>query len=110
MLVSKSGILKLCDFGFARVVTNSNGNYTEYIATRWYRAPELLVRDRKYGKLVVLTKCVYLFYYVPHCLFLFAEIERFFGIWIENMNFEIFNIPKISNFLPLHLFTTAVKK
>ena len=52
LLISKSGVLKLCDFGFARVINNSNGSCTEYIATRWYRAPELLVRDRKYGKSV----------------------------------------------------------
>ncbi|XKL68680.1 hypothetical protein PGB90_006449 [Kerria lacca] len=51
LLISSIGILKLCDFGFARVLRNLNGcYYTEYIATRWYRAPELLVLDRKYGK------------------------------------------------------------
>ena len=24
--------------------------YTDYVATRWYRAPELLVGDTKYGR------------------------------------------------------------
>ena len=24
-------------------------NYTDYVATRWYRAPELLVGDTQYG-------------------------------------------------------------
>ena len=24
--------------------------YTDYVATRWYRAPELLVGDTQYGK------------------------------------------------------------
>lgn len=24
-------------------------NYTDYVATRWYRAPELLVGDTSYG-------------------------------------------------------------
>ncbi len=24
--------------------------YTDYVATRWYRAPELLVGDPQYGK------------------------------------------------------------
>ena len=24
-------------------------NYTDYVATRWYRAPELLVGDTNYG-------------------------------------------------------------
>ncbi|RNF10547.1 putative mitogen-activated protein kinase, putative,kinase [Trypanosoma rangeli] len=51
ILVSKGGILKLCDFGFARQLS-SKGKYTDYVATRWYRAPELLVGDVSYGKAV----------------------------------------------------------
>jgi cyclin-dependent kinase-like len=42
--------LKLCDFGFAR--TNSateGGELTDYVATRWYRAPELLLGLQNYG-------------------------------------------------------------
>lgn len=52
--------LRLCDFGFARMVLGGNGasntvkdnDMTEYVATRWYRAPELLLGDAKYGKSV----------------------------------------------------------
>ncbi|EAN80624.1 mitogen-activated protein kinase [Trypanosoma equiperdum] len=51
ILVSRDGVLKLCDFGFARQLS-CRGNYTEYVATRWYRAPELLVGDVSYGKAV----------------------------------------------------------
>ncbi|KAG7402330.1 hypothetical protein PHYBOEH_000038 [Phytophthora boehmeriae] len=46
--------MRLCDFGFARSVP-CNGNppdLTEYVATRWYRAPELLLGDTKYSKSV----------------------------------------------------------
>ncbi|KAF5287503.1 hypothetical protein FQA39_LY04131 [Lamprigera yunnana] len=49
VLVSSHGVVKLCDFGFARLVTLSGGQCTEYVATRWYRAPELLVNDPTYG-------------------------------------------------------------
>ncbi|NWI51778.1 CDKL2 protein, partial [Calyptomena viridis] len=52
ILVSHSGIVKLCDFGFARPLAASGEVYTDYVATRWYRAPELLVGDSKYGKAV----------------------------------------------------------
>ncbi|XP_022087407.1 cyclin-dependent kinase-like 4 [Acanthaster planci] len=52
ILVSKSGIVKLCDFGFARTIAGPGEIYTDYVATRWYRAPELLVGDTKYGKAV----------------------------------------------------------
>ncbi|KAK9806137.1 hypothetical protein WJX72_002864 [[Myrmecia] bisecta] len=49
MLVSRHGIMKLCDFGFARPLGAAGADYSEYVATRWYRAPELLVGDRQYG-------------------------------------------------------------
>ncbi|XP_041615241.1 cyclin-dependent kinase-like 2 isoform X2 [Vulpes lagopus] len=52
ILVSQSGVVKLCDFGFARTLAAPGEIYTDYVATRWYRAPELLVGDVKYGKAV----------------------------------------------------------
>ncbi|XP_071234479.1 cyclin-dependent kinase-like 4 isoform X2 [Salvelinus alpinus] len=52
ILVSQGGVVKLCDFGFARTMAPPGENYTDYVATRWYRAPELLVGDTKYGKAV----------------------------------------------------------
>ncbi|GFR73214.1 cyclin-dependent kinase-like 5, partial [Elysia marginata] len=52
LLISKDGVLKLCDFGFARnIAGGSNGLYTDYVATRWYRSPELLI-GAPYGKAV----------------------------------------------------------
>ena len=50
ILVSKNGVVKLCDFGFARTLAQPGEAYTDYVATRWYRAPELLVGDTKYGR------------------------------------------------------------
>lgn len=35
--------MKLCDFGFARQINNKCHTLTDYVATRWYRAPELLL-------------------------------------------------------------------
>jgi len=52
ILNSRNGVVKLCDFGFARTLAASGEVYTDYVATRWYRAPELLVGDTKYGKAV----------------------------------------------------------
>jgi cyclin-dependent kinase-like len=48
LLISSVGCLKLCDFGFARSV-KSGQKLTEYVSTRWYRAPELLIGGEKYG-------------------------------------------------------------
>lgn len=43
--------LKLCDFGFARTVS-ANANLSDYVATRWYRAPELLLGSTNYDRSV----------------------------------------------------------
>jgi cyclin-dependent kinase-like len=48
--VSSHGILKLCDFGFARPLGGPGARYTDYVATRWYRSPELLAGDTQYGR------------------------------------------------------------
>ncbi|KAI9136473.1 kinase-like domain-containing protein [Paraphysoderma sedebokerense] len=52
VLISTTGIIKLCDFGFARTLAGPGAKYTDYVATRWYRSPELLVGDTEYGKAV----------------------------------------------------------
>jgi len=41
-------IIKLADFGLARE-TLSPPPYTEYVSTRWYRAPEVLLFSRDYS-------------------------------------------------------------
>lgn len=50
LLISTDGVLKLCDFGFARTLGRFGSRYTDYVSTRWYRAPELLVGDTAYGR------------------------------------------------------------
>ncbi|KAJ9523397.1 hypothetical protein QJQ45_005300 [Haematococcus lacustris] len=48
---SAVGRLKLCDFGFARQLpSNKDADITDYVSTRWYRAPELLLGSTRYGK------------------------------------------------------------
>lgn len=47
-LLVQSGTLKIADFGLAREI-NSKPPFTDYVSTRWYRAPEVLLRDTKYG-------------------------------------------------------------
>ncbi|CAM9556858.1 unnamed protein product, partial [Chrysoparadoxa australica] len=48
----KTNELKLCDFGFARVVNHAHQELTDYVATRWYRAPELLLGSTMYTRSV----------------------------------------------------------
>ena len=43
--------VKLGDFGLARTLEHKMGSIvTEYVATRWYRAPEMILSGQKYGK------------------------------------------------------------
>uniref|UniRef100_A0A7N0SVQ1 Mitogen-activated protein kinase n=1 Tax=Kalanchoe fedtschenkoi TaxID=63787 RepID=A0A7N0SVQ1_KALFE len=49
LLINANCELKICDFGLART-SRSNGQFmTEYVVTRWYRAPELLLCCDNYG-------------------------------------------------------------
>jgi cyclin-dependent kinase-like len=42
--------LKVCDFGMSRSLPEKDQKMTEYVSTRWYRAPELLVGSKIYDK------------------------------------------------------------
>lgn len=56
ILLNKNCDLKICDFGLARTVEedqeghNLNNQMTEYVATRWYRAPEIILTSTNYSK------------------------------------------------------------
>jgi serine/threonine protein kinase len=41
-------MVKIADFGLAREI-RSKPPYTDYVSTRWYRAPELLLRSTNYN-------------------------------------------------------------
>lgn len=57
LLLNSNCDLKLCDFGLARSMKTAepggeNGFMTEYVATRWYRAPEIMLTFRQYTKAI----------------------------------------------------------
>lgn len=43
-------VVKIADYGLSRYVSSDNNHFTAYVSTRWYRSPEILLRDRSYGK------------------------------------------------------------
>jgi serine/threonine protein kinase len=47
LLLNANCDLKICDFGLART-TSETDFMTEYVVTRWYRAPELLLNCSEY--------------------------------------------------------------
>lgn len=56
LLVNADCELKICDFGLARgysdVAEENAGFMTEYVATRWYRAPEIMLSFQSYSKAI----------------------------------------------------------
>jgi mitogen-activated protein kinase 15 len=52
ILINSDSFIKVCDFGLARCTTSAIGKdviMTDYVATRWYRAPEILLGSTRYG-------------------------------------------------------------
>ena len=56
LLVNAECDLKICDFGLARADVDREEQHdismTEYVATRWYRAPEVMITFKKYTKAI----------------------------------------------------------
>ena len=53
ILVNSNCSIKICDFGLVRSLATNKDNgavLTEGVATRWYRAPEVLLGSKSYSK------------------------------------------------------------
>jgi len=48
LLLNKDCTLKICDFGLARGYEETTTTLTEYVVTRWYRAPEVILNASHY--------------------------------------------------------------
>ena len=50
ILIDNKGNLQIADFGLARAFHKTVGvQYTNCVVTRWYRPPELLLGETRYG-------------------------------------------------------------
>jgi len=57
ILLNENCDLKICDFGLSRDMgseagNEQPGNLTEYVVTRWYRAPEIMLSSQEYSKAI----------------------------------------------------------
>jgi serine/threonine protein kinase len=71
LLINADAGLKICDFGMARAdnlaliaphfLAANDAGYTEYVVTRWYRAPEVILNWSHYSKPIDVwsTGCVF---------------------------------------------------
>lgn len=46
-------LLQVCDLGLARDIESGCRELTEYVVTRWYRAPEIMLACQEYSKVGV---------------------------------------------------------
>lgn len=55
-LLVKGDVIKIADFGLAREI-RSKPPFTDYVSTRWYRAPEVLLRSDNYNSPIDIWAC-----------------------------------------------------
>lgn len=59
-LLTKGDIVKIADFGLAKEI-RSRPPFTEYVSTRWYRAPEIILRSTHYNSPIDIWACGVIF-------------------------------------------------
>lgn len=72
ILVSNEGVLKIADFGLARFYAKRHQlDYTNRVITIWYRSPELLLGETRYGPAcdVWSTGCILMEIFTRHATF-----------------------------------------
>jgi serine/threonine protein kinase len=102
LLVNADCELKICDFGLARGFSmdpEENAGYmTEYVATRWYRAPEIMLSFQSYTKA---SMCLQSIFSVPPLHSLIAFPLR------SHCVTRMISIPGLG-FLQVVLFSVAI--
>lgn len=52
VLINEDCTIKICDFGLSRNLTGNTCDLTEYVVTRFYRAPEVMLCSHQYTKAI----------------------------------------------------------
>lgn len=82
ILCSNPEMVKIADFGLAREI-RSSPPYTDYVSTRWYRAPEVLLRSTSYNSPIDVwaTGCIMAELYTRRPLFPgTSEIDQIYKV------------------------------
>ncbi|KIJ65683.1 hypothetical protein HYDPIDRAFT_187390 [Hydnomerulius pinastri MD-312] len=90
ILVNSDCELKICDFGLSRGFDavpdeHTSGNLTEYVATRWYRAPEIMLAFRGYSTAIDVWSigCIFAELLVGRPLFKGKDYGQFLEITLQ---------------------------
>ena len=82
-LLVKGDSVKIADFGLAREI-RSRPPFTDYVSTRWYRAPEILLGAKEYSTPIDIWSigCIYAEMAQRKALFIGdSEIDQIFKIF-----------------------------
>ncbi|GAB6027811.1 hypothetical protein CHUAL_002041 [Chamberlinius hualienensis] len=104
LLCNGSDVVKIADFGLAREV-RSQPPYTDYVSTRWYRAPEVLLRSTYYSSPIDLwaVGCITAELYTFRALFPgSSEIDEIFKVC------SILGTPSKTDWLEGHQLAAAM--
>jgi mitogen-activated protein kinase 1/3 len=83
ILLSESCDLKICDFGFAREISNDSSDQdpnTIYVVTRNYRAPEVMLNQSRYGSEVDIWSIGCTLYELLDCKILFGKAKNYIDL------------------------------
>lgn len=97
-------LIKIADFGLAREI-RSRPPYTDYVSTRWYRAPEVLLRSTNYSSPIDIwaVGCIMAEVYTLRPLFPGAsEIDTIFKIC------QVLGTPKKTDWPEGHQLSSAM--
>ncbi|KAG5506992.1 hypothetical protein JKF63_05738 [Porcisia hertigi] len=81
-LLISGDLLKVADFGLAKEI-RSRPPFTEYVSTRWYRAPEIVLHSTHYNSPIDIWACAVIFAELYLCRPLFpgtSESDQLFKI------------------------------
>ncbi|SMN20364.1 similar to Saccharomyces cerevisiae YPR054W SMK1 Middle sporulation-specific mitogen-activated protein kinase (MAPK) required for production of the outer spore wall layers [Maudiozyma saulgeensis] len=100
ILCTVNGCLKICDFGLARgieqieVTKFQQQDITNYVATRWYRAPEIILSRKPYNKSIDMwaVGCILAEFYYRKPLFMGNDSMH-----------QIYEVIKVLGYPPSHL-------
>lgn len=85
ILIDQEGNVKIADFGLARLLMIPIKTLTHEVETLWYRAPEILLGQKRYTFSVDMwaVGCIFAELYMKRPLFLGSgyEIEQIFKIF-----------------------------
>ncbi len=97
LLISRNGVLKIADFGFARFVASPGREMTTGVISEWYRPPEIFFGAKYYSYAIDIWSagCIFAEFLLKQPLF-YGNGERY----ILTSMFYLLGVPNVSyNFI-----------